>query len=82
MRLCRALAEVLPAALKRDLLVELNDSNWAVEFNERAGIAIATPQPSRLVVVAAGDDYAVTHLKLVSVHKSIIVGGESGPQFP
>jgi hypothetical protein len=75
----RALAEVLPVAVKRDLLVDLNDSNRAGEFNEGAGIAISTQQPRRLVVVATGDDYAVAYLKLVSIHTSIIADGGSGP---
>jgi len=78
----RTFAEVLPVAVKRDLLVDLNDSNRAGKFNEGACIAVATPQPSRLVVVATGDDYAIPYLKLVSVHKSIIADGGSGPKFP
>lgn len=75
----RAVAEVLPVAVERDLLVDLNDSNRAGEFNEGAGIAIATPQPSWRIVVATGDDYAVAYLKLVSVHKLIIADGRSRP---
>jgi len=78
----RALAKVLPVAVKRDLLVDLNHSNRAGEFNEGAGIAIATAQPRRLVVVATGDDYAIPYLKLVSLHKSIIADGGFGPGLP
>ncbi len=77
----RAFAEVLPVAVERDLLGDLNDSNRAGEFNEGAGIAIATPQPSRRLVVATGDDYAVAYLKLVSVHKSIIADADLGRSF-